>query len=143
MAYDLSRFLKAQALSYNVALSEIQTGRKLSHWIWFIFPQLKGLGRSHTARFYGIEDLEEARAYLADTTLRSRLLEISQALLKLADSDIGNIMGYPDDLKLRSSMTLFHLADPSCDVFQKVLDKYFGGIPDENTLALCGYTHDQ
>ena len=137
MAYDLSRFLKAQERDYDTALAEIRAGRKTSHWIWYIFPQLGELGFSPTAKFYGIADLDEARAYLANNLLRTRLLEISQALLDLPSRDIEDIMGYPDNLKLCSSMTLFHLAEPTCDVFKKVLDKFFDGKPDEKTVALC------
>jgi len=137
MAYDLSRFLKAQERDYDTALAEIKAGRKTSHWIWYIFPQLGELGFSPTAKYYGIVDLDEARAYLANNLLRTRLLEISQALLDLPSRDIEDIMGYPDNLKLCSSMTLFHLAEPTCDVFQRVLDKYFDGEPDKKTMALC------
>ena len=137
MAYDLSRFLKAQERDYDTALKEIKAGHKSSHWIWYIFPQLGKLGFSSTAKFYGIADLGEARAYLEDKLLRSRLLEISQALLDLPSRDIDGIMGYPDNLKLCSSMTLFQLAEPTCDIFQKVLDKFFDGKPDEKTIALC------
>ena len=137
MAYDLSRFLKAQERDYDTALAEIRAGRKTSHWIWYIFPQLGELGFSPNAKFYGIVDLDEARAYLANNLLRTRLLEISQALLDLPSRDIEDIMGYPDNLKLCSSMTLFHLAEPTCDVFQRVLDKYFDGEPDKKTMALC------
>ena len=137
MSYDLSRFLKVQERDYDTALAEIKAGRKTSHWIWYIFPQLGELGFSPTAKYYGIVDLDETRAYLADNLLRTRLLEISQALLNLPSRDIEDIMGYPDNLKLRSSMTLFHLAEPTCDIFPKVLDKFFGGKPDEKTIALC------
>lgn len=137
MAYDLSRFLKAQERDYHTALEEIKAGHKSSHWIWYIFPQLEALGFSPTAKFYGIADLDEARAYLGNNLLRTRLLTISQALLDLPSNDIDAIMGYPDNLKLCSSMTLFHLAEPDCDIFQKVLDKYFDGKPDEKTITLC------
>ena len=137
MAYDLSRFLKAQERDYHTALEEIRAGHKSSHWIWYIFPQLEALGFSPTAKFYGIADLDEARAYLENNLLRTRLLTISQALLDLPSNDIDAIMGYPDNLKLCSSMTLFHLAEPDCDIFQKVLDKYFDGKPDEKTITLC------
>ncbi len=137
MKYELNRFIRAQSDTYETALSELRRGRKTSHWIWYIFPQLKGLGFSPTAQFYGIGSLDEARAYLANEILRSRLLELSQVLLELQENDIGKIMGYPDDLKLRSSMTLFQLADPSCNIFQSVLDKFFNGMPDEKTIALC------
>ena len=137
MAYDLERFIRAQERDYAEALAEIRAGRKQTHWIWYIFPQIKGLGMSATSRHYGIADLGEARAYLADMTLRSRLLEISQALLDLPETDIGAVMGFPDDLKLRSSMTLFQLAEPEREIFQKVLDKYFGGEPDDKTIEIC------
>ena len=137
MAYDLSRFLKAQERDYHTALEEIKAGHKSSHWIWYIFPQLEALGFSPTAKFYGIADLDEARAYLGNNLLRTRLLTISQVLLDLPSNDIDAIMGYPDNLKLCSSMTLFHLAEPDCDIFQKVLDKYFDGKPDEKTITLC------
>ena len=112
MSYDLSRFHRAQPRDYDQALSEIRAGRKRSHWIWYIFPQIQGLGYSSTAQFYAIQDLSEAKAYLADPVLRERLLEISGALLGLESSDPSAVMGYPDDLKLRSSMTLFALAEP-------------------------------
>lgn len=137
MAYDLSKFLKAQERDYHTALEEIKAGHKSSHWIWYIFPQLEALGFSPTAKFYGIADLDEARAYLGNNLLRTRLFTISQALLDLPSNDIDAIMGYPDNLKLCSSMTLFHLAEPDCNIFQKVLDKYFDGKPDEKTITLC------
>ena len=136
MTYDLQRFLKAQERDYKTALSEIKSGRKRSHWIWYIFPQIRGLGFSSTAQFYAIQDLGEAQAYMKDPVLRERLLEISSALLMLSSSDPTEVMGYPDDLKLRSSMTLFMAAAPEETVFQKVLDKYFGGKPDDRTLQI-------
>lgn len=134
--YDLERFLTAQERDYDLALQEIRSGRKRSHWIWYIFPQLKDLGYSSTAKYYGIRDLDEAKAYLNEPTLRARLLEISKALLLIKENDPGSVMGYPDDLKLRSSMTLFAAADPEEPVFTQVLEKYFHGRPDERTLAL-------
>ena len=137
MAYDLSRFHKAQKGSYETALAEIRAGRKRSHWIWYIFPQIQGLGYSSTAQYYAIENLEEAKAYLADPVLRERLLEISNALLALDSCDPTDVMGYPDDLKLRSSMTLFSLADPECTVFRDVLEKFYDGREDPRTIALC------
>ena len=136
--YDLDRFLKAQERDYKEALSEIRSGRKRSHWIWYIFPQLAALGHSSNAKYYGIEDLGEAKAYLENDTLKARLVEISNALLELDSSDPGAVMGYPDDLKLRSSMTLFREADPSIEVFQKVLDKYYGGKADQATVRYLG-----
>ncbi len=135
---SLSRFHEAQRRDYAQALAEIRAGRKRSHWIWYIFPQIQGLGYSSTSQYYAIRDLDEARAYLADPVLRARLLEISQALLALPCSDPGEVMGYPDDLKLRSSMTLFELAEPECPVFPAVLEKFFGGQRDKRTLALAG-----
>ena len=133
---SLDRFLKAQASSYDTALREIRAGRKYSHWIWYIFPQIQGLGFSSTAQYYAIADLEEAKAYLQEPTLRARLLEISEALLHLESDDPTQVMGYPDDLKLRSSMTLFAEAEPDCTVFQQVLDKFYGGHKDERTLRI-------
>lgn len=136
--YDLSRFLKAQERDYETALSEIRAGHKRSHWIWYIFPQVKGLGFSSTSEFYGIDGLAEAEAYMENETLASRLVEISEALLLLSSSDASEVMGYPDDLKLRSSMTLFAEAAGEVPVFQKVLDKFFDGKKDERTLKLIG-----
>ena len=107
--HDLSRFLEAQESDYETALTEIKNGRKTTHWIWYIFPQLKDLGSSPNAKYYGIENLDEAKAYLKNETLRERLLEISQALLELEDDNIKRIMGSAIDArKLLSSMTLFH-----------------------------------
>ena len=141
MSYDLTRFKKAQARDYKTAFSEICAGRKQSHWIWYIFPQLEGLGFSEMAQYYGIKNLEEARAYLADSELCSRLVEISRALLALDSSDATAVMGYPDDLKLKSCMTLFLLAAQKDSVeaalFQAVLDKFFGGKSDERTVQMC------
>ena len=135
-SYDLSRFKKAQERDYDTALSEIRSGHKRSHWIWYIFPQLKGLGFSSMADYYGIDGGGEAKAYMADPILSARLIEISEALLSLGSSDPGEVMGYPDDLKLCSSMTLFREAAPEQSVFQKVLDQYFHGKADEKTLQL-------
>ena len=136
--YDLSRFLKAQESSYERALAEIKNGRKSSHWIWYIFPQLRDLGKSKTAVYYGIENLDEAKEYLADETLRSRLLKISQALLELENNNSEQVMNSRiDSVKLQSSMTLFHLAEPNCETFTKVIDKYFNGELDANTINLC------
>ena len=135
---SIDRFLKAREGDYGVALREIRAGRKQTQWIWYIFPQLKGLGRSSTSEYYGIRDLDEAREYLAEPVLRMRLLEISEALLTLPSNDAEDVMGFPDNLKLHSSMTLFALAEPSSTVFQRVLDKFFAGEMDEKTVELCG-----
>ena len=133
--YTLNRFLTAQERSYDAALAEIKAGRKRTHWMWYIFPQIAGLGMSSTAQYYSIQDRLEAEEYMAHPVLGARLLEISRALLTLDSSDATAVMGYPDDLKLRSCMTLF--AQVSDDpVFEAVLDKFFGGRPDSRTLAL-------
>ncbi|HNY00074.1 MAG TPA: DUF1810 domain-containing protein [Oscillospiraceae bacterium] len=136
--YDLSRFRKAQQDSYQTALAEIRRGRKFSHWMWYIFPQINGLGMSPTAQYYAIRDLDEAREYLADPVLGERLIEISQALLELPGGDADYVFGWPDNLKLRSSMTLFSLVSPDNTVFRDVLDKYYGGEPDRATLSIVG-----
>ena len=136
MSYDLSRFVKAQKLDYETALAEIRAGRKRSHWIWFIFPQLKGLGFSGMADYYGIDGIGEAKAYMEDPVLSARLVEISEALLTLQSSNPRAVMGSPDDMKLRSCMTLFHAAAPEVAVFPKVLEKFFGGRGDEITLRM-------
>ena len=138
MSYDLERFVRAQIGSYETALWEIRWGRKCSHWMWYIFPQIAGLGMSSTAQYYAIQDLQEAEEYLAHPILGPRLLEISGELLKLSTNDAYAVFGWPDDLKLRSSMTLFSCAVVDQPVFQQVLDKYYGGEPDEKTLALLG-----
>ncbi len=136
MAYDLSRFVKAQQYDYEQALREIQAGRKRSHWMWYIFPQIQGLGFSSTAQYYAIRDLQEAKAYLAHPVLGPRLREISSALLELEGLSAHEIFGFPDDLKLRSSMTLFRLADLEDDLFEQVLEKYYDGIPDSRTVDI-------
>ena len=138
MAADLSRFLKAQEQDYEQALREIRSGRKRSHWMWYIFPQIQGLGFSPTAQYYAIRDLQEARDYLAHPVLGTRLKEISSALLDLTGLSASEIFGYPDDLKLRSSMTLFRMADLNEPVFLEVLEKYYDGKPDARTVELAG-----
>lgn len=137
MENRLDRFLTAQERSYDTALSEIKNGHKRSHWMWYIFPQIAGLGMSSTAQYYSIADIEEAREYIAHPVLGARLIEISRALLALDGSDATAVMGYPDDLKLRSSMTLF--AQVSEDpVFNAVIDKFYSGRPDTRTLHILG-----
>lgn len=136
MTFNLERFKKAQERDYALALAEIKNGRKESHWIWYIFPQLKGLGYSEISRFYGIEGRAEAKAYIEDELLKKRLVEISEALLVLQCSDAEKVMGYPDDLKLKSCMTLFAETSPETDVFEKVLEKFFDGKKDKKTLEL-------
>lgn len=136
MRDDLERFLIAQRTYYRIALQEIKNGRKRSHWMWFIFPQIVGLGHSETARYYAIKNMEEAKAYMEDYTLSSNLIEISEALLEIKSNDALEVMGWPDNLKLKSSMTLFALAKPECEVFQKVLDKFFRGERDQRTVEI-------
>ena len=137
MNYDLQRFHKAQKFDYPVALGEIKNGRKESHWMWYIFPQLKELGYSSTAKYYGLTK-DEAKAYINDEILKSRLIEISQALLELTSSNATEILGYPDDLKLKSCMTLFSEIAPEIEVFDQVLQKFFSGKKDDKTLKLLG-----
>lgn len=136
MDNDLERFLIAQQTYYRIALQEIKSGQKRSHWMWFIFPQIAELGYSETARYYAIKDMGEAKAYMEDYTLSSNLIEISQALLDVDSDDATAVMGWPDNLKLKSSMTLFALAKPECEVFQKVLDKFFHGKRDQKTIEI-------
>ena len=133
---SLQRFIDAQKNEYAIALSEIKAGRKRSHWMWYIFPQIHGLGISSMAARYAISDLAEAEQYLGDPVLGPRLKEISAALLQLKSVDAHQIFGTPDDLKLRSSMTLFASVPSADGVFQEVLNRYFGGKPDERTLRI-------
>lgn len=132
---NLERFKKAQELEFATALAEIRNGRKVSHWMWYIFPQLAGLGMSSTSQCYGIRDLEEAKAYLEDEYLRDHLMTICEALLSLDTSDALAVFGRPDNMKLRSSMTLFAQASDN-DIFQKVLEKYFEGKMDGRTVKM-------
>ncbi len=135
-ATPLNRFLDAQENNYNRALAELKNGRKQSHWMWYIFPQISGLGHSETAKFYAIRDLEEAHDYLDHPILGTRLVEAATALLSVQGKTANQIMGSPDDMKLRSSMTLFSLLTDADAVFQQVLTTYFNGIPDPRTLGL-------
>ena len=138
MTNNLERFEKAQARDYQQALAEIRAGRKASHWIWYIFPQLKGLGFSYNAEYYGIADEGEARRYLAHPVLGARLREITMALLELPENNPLSVMGHPDDLKLLSSMTLFAQISDEGSIFHQVIDKYYGGHPDKRTLQMLG-----
>ena len=137
MNYDLQRFHKAQIFDYPMALGEIKNGRKESHWMWYIFPQLKELGYSSTAKYYGLTK-DEAKSYINDEILKSRLIEISQTLLELTSNNATEIFGYPDDLKLKSCMTLFSEIAPEIEVFDQVLQKFFSGKKDDKTLKLLG-----
>lgn len=133
--HSLQRFVTAQSEDYDCALGELRRGRKKSHWIWYIFPQVAGLGYSSTSQKYAIQSRDEAVAYLNHPVLGPRLRLCSETLLKHEGKDIQEIMGYPDDLKLRSSMTLFALISPPDSVFHKVLKAFFSGQMDERTVA--------
>lgn len=133
-AYNIERFYYEHKMYYDTALSEIKRGKKFSHWIWYIFPQLKALGRSEKAIYYGIENAEEARAYYNDEYLGERFREICCALLECKSSDPLEVMGYPDNLKLCSSMTLFYIATGD-ELFRYVLDKFYAGRQDEQTVS--------
>jgi uncharacterized protein (DUF1810 family) len=132
--YDLDRFVRAQEIHYNQALSEIRNGRKRTHWMWYIFPQLEGLGSSPTSVRYSISGLDEAEAYLADPVLGPRLVECAEAVLLHEALGASAIFGHPDDLKLRSSATLFARVSPAGSVFHRIIDTFFKGQPDETTL---------
>jgi uncharacterized protein (DUF1810 family) len=134
--YKLQRFVDAQRDVYGQALGELRAGRKRSHWMWFVFPQVEGLGESPTSRYYAIRGLDEARAYLEHPVLGPRLLECARALVALAGNSARDIFGFPDDVKLRSSMTLFELADPGQPAFAAVIDQYFDSQRDGRTVDL-------
>ena len=137
MEKDLNRFIEAQENDYEIALSEIKSGRKRSHWMWYIFPQFKGLGYSETSKFYAITDSNEARDFLNHPILGARLREITTELLQLEENNALKVMGSPDDLKLKSSMTLFNAVDETKEnVFEKVLEKFFKGTVDTKTINL-------
>lgn len=135
-SFDLERFRAAQARDYDTALAELQAGEKRSHWIWYVFPQLRGLGLSANSNYYGIASLDEARAYVADPVLGSRLRECVVALLNLGVTDAAQVLGGVDALKLRSCLTLFRLANPEEPVFAHALERFFGGELDPRTVAL-------
>ena len=134
--FDLQRFVAAQDGVYEQVCDELHDGRKASHWMWFVFPQLRGLGRSAMATRYGIASLEEARAYLRHPLLGARLHECTQLVLRVEGRSITQILGSPDDMKFRSCMTLFQRADAGVALFDEALRKYFGGAPDPRTLEL-------
>jgi uncharacterized protein (DUF1810 family) len=136
MATGLERFKEAQERDFAIALQEIKNGRKRSHWMWYIFPQLAGLGMTETSRYYAIKNMQEATDYLMDEELGNRLAEICRVLLELDMNDPRNIFGSPDDLKLHSSITLFDAVPATFPVFGRVLDKFYGGKRDTRTLEL-------
>ncbi len=135
---DLRRFVEAQQEDYATALAEVRAGRKHSHWMWYIFPQLDGLAFSSTSRHYAIKSAAEARAYLAHPVLGPRLVEISEAALGVPQRSAHDIFGSPDDLKLRSCATLFATVSPPGSVFERLLDRFFHGERDDRTLKLLG-----
>lgn len=133
---SLNRFLTAQEYAYDIALAEIRRGRKRTHWMWYIFPQLRSLGKSERSYFYGIADIEEAKAYFDHPILGSRLIEFSETLLYIQGKSAQDIFGGIDSMKLHSSMTLFAVVGGDGSVFYKVIDRYFDGKMDENTLKI-------
>jgi uncharacterized protein (DUF1810 family) len=135
--FDLQRFVTAQAPVLDAVLAELRAGRKRSHWMWFVFPQLRGLGTSSMAHRYGIASLEEAQAYLAHPLLGPRLRECCALVLRVEGRSANEIFGSPDDLKFRSCVTLFGLAAPEEPLFAQLLDKHYGGMPDPRTVALA------
>lgn len=137
--YNLNRFIEAQNRDYDTALAEIRAGKKASHWMWYIFPQLKGLGRSSTSEYYGLSGIKEAQVYLSDPILKARLIEITDAVIVHKDKSAEEIFGGIDAKKLRSCMTLFSIAAPDIPVFDAVLEQFFHGVPDRNTLRLTKY----
>jgi uncharacterized protein (DUF1810 family) len=134
----LKRFIDAQEAAYEIACAEIKKGKKQSHWMWYIFPQIQGLGMSSVSKHYAIKDIAEAKQYLKHEVLGQRLISVSEELLKAKASDAYSIFGSPDDLKLKSSMTLFGQADDTIPVFNQVLEKFFNGDKDQRTLELLG-----
>jgi uncharacterized protein (DUF1810 family) len=139
----LGRFVAAQEEIHDAALGELRRGRKEGHWMWLVFPQLQGLGNSPTAQYYAIGSLDEARAYLAHPVLGTRLLQCCEAILRLTGKSASAIFGYPDELKLRSCMTLFAQVAGSHQEFARVIEKYFRGQPDQRTLDLLATLHRQ
>ena len=134
MKTNLSRFIEAQDQSYSMALEEIKNGRKRGHWMWYIFPQIQGLGHSPTSQYYAIQNIEEATEYLNDTILGTRLIEICNELIKLESNDAYSIFGSPDHRKLKSSVTLFSQVENANPIFMAVLKKFFNGKLDDRTL---------
>lgn len=133
--YNIERFIDAQYGVYPIALKELRNGFKRTHWMWFIFPQIKGLGHSYNSNYYGLSGIEEATGYLSEPTLSHRLREISDAVLNLQSNSITDVFGNIDSMKLQSSMTIFDLASPD-DIFAKILDKWYDGQRDQSTLRI-------
>lgn len=137
-AFRLERFVEAQEPVYEQVCAELRAGRKRSHWMWFIFPQIRGLGQSPTAQFFAIRSRAEAVAYMKHAVLAARLRECTALVNAVEGRGVGEIFGFPDDLKFRSSMTLFAEVAPEEGVFRQALEKYFEGLPDERTVELLG-----
>ena len=137
--YDLQRFVKMQMDNFPEALQQVKDGCKYSHWIWYIFPQLKGLGQSPISEYYGIDGLGEAEAYMEDDFLRENLITISEAFLALENTNATAVFGFPDVLKVCSCMTLFSCTKNAPPVFEQVIDKYYQGKKDKKTLAMLGW----
>ena len=135
--HDLERFVTAQENVIDQVLGELRAGRKRTHWMWFVFPQLRGLGTSTMAEIFGIDSLDEARAYLAHPVLGARLRECCALMLQVPDRSAHEILGSPDDIKFRSCLTLFSLADPQQPLFRQGLERFYRGVPDPRTIALC------
>jgi uncharacterized protein (DUF1810 family) len=133
---NLQRFLNAQEKSFDLALSEIQSSKKRTHWMWYIFPQIRGLGNSEASKYYAINDMKEADAFLSHPVLGGRLITICKSLLDQPINNANTIFGSPDDIKLKSSMTLFALLPNASPLFQSVLDKFFKGMMDSRTLGI-------
>lgn len=133
---NVQRFVEAQQVNFDTALSELKAGKKASHWMWYIFPQIKGLGKSEISKYYAIQNIEEAREYLNNEYLSHNMNELLNVLLKQNTSNPTDIFGKPDDMKLKSSMTLFALADKNNEKYKKVLEKYFSGDFDKRTINI-------
>jgi len=140
--YDLNRFVRAQEQSYEQALSELERGRKQSHWMWYVFPQFDGLGSSPTSKLYSIKSMAEARAYLEHPVLGPRLAECAEAMLAVDGKSARAILGSPDDMKLKSCATLFAHVSPPGSVFERLLDKFYDGERDAATLRLLSTARD-
>ena len=136
--YGLSRFIEAQDTDYEQALAEIRSGRKRSHWMWYVFPQFTGLGSSPTSSHYAIKSRDEAEAYLSHPILGRRLVECAEAVVQIRDRSALEVFGSPDDMKLRSSATLFASLSPEGSVFHRLIDQHFDGRRDDRTIELMG-----
>ena len=133
---NLERYIEAHKREYKQALEEIKSGKKKTHWMWYIFPQIDGLGTSSTSKYYAIKNIEEAQAYLNNEYLYNYLIEICKELMKLNTNNIIEVLHYPDNYKLCSFMTLFYLTNPKEEIFKQVLDKYYNGKLDEKTIEI-------